>query len=449
MALSFSQKAGWGLADMGVVVFVIVKQLLVLAFLTNYLGVPVAWAGLLTTVVLVFDIITDPLIGYLSDRTSGRFGRRAPWMVAGAVIMSGGMIGLFAAAPDATPLRSLLWVGAFFTVATVGFTMIAIPYGAMAGEMTQDPKERSVITGWRMGFASIGILIGGAVIPAIAGQSAAGHLKAALYVAPVIILSVWISVFATRKAPRLERTEDLGVRAAFGTVFSNQPFVILFLLYGLMTLGVTVITAGLPFAATYLMAIESNDPLAGIGRTLGILSTMFAAFVVGALASQPAWVLISGRIGKLFALVLGLALYIALLIVIYNALPSTSLTAMAGLFVLAGFTNGSYQQIPWAMYPDLMDLTRQQTGASIEGSFAAVWLFGQKVASALAPGLVGLLLGLFGWQSSRDGGAAQSDAALEALRLVVTTVPAALLALSIIGLLLLYRPSLARTTETA
>ena len=93
--LSVGQKAGWGLADMGIVVFVIVKQLLVLSFLTNYLNVPVGIAGLLTTSVLIFDIISDPIVGYLSDRTHSRWGRRVPWMVIGALILSGGFIGLF------------------------------------------------------------------------------------------------------------------------------------------------------------------------------------------------------------------------------------------------------------------------------------------------------------------------------------------------------------------
>ena len=92
--LSLLQKAGWGLADMGIVVFVIVKQLLVLSFLTNYLGIPVGIAGALTTAVLVFDIITDPLVGYLSDRTKSRWGRRAPWMALGALVLVAGMIGL-------------------------------------------------------------------------------------------------------------------------------------------------------------------------------------------------------------------------------------------------------------------------------------------------------------------------------------------------------------------
>ena len=75
---------------MGIVVFVIVKQLLVLSFLTNYFGVPVGIAGMVTTGVLLFDMITDPLIGYLSDRTNTRWGRRAPWMFVGALVLAEG-----------------------------------------------------------------------------------------------------------------------------------------------------------------------------------------------------------------------------------------------------------------------------------------------------------------------------------------------------------------------
>ena len=175
--LSFGQKAGWGLADMGIVVFVIVKQLLVMAFLTTYLGVPVQLAGAVTTLVLIFDMVTDPLIGYLSDRTSTRWGRRAPWMALGAVVLAGGTIGLFGVPLGLSTTGNLLWVTAFFVLATVGFTMVAIPYGAMAGEITQSPQERSAMTGYRMAFASIGILLGGAIIPLLAGGTREGIFR--------------------------------------------------------------------------------------------------------------------------------------------------------------------------------------------------------------------------------------------------------------------------------
>ena len=167
--LTLTQKMGWGLADMGVVVFVIVKQLLVLSFLTNYLGVNVALAGVITTSILVFDIVSDPIIGYLSDRTNTRWGRRAPWMVIGALILAIGQIGIFGVPYFESETSILIWVASFFAISTLGFTMVAIPYGATAGEITYEPKRRSALMGFRMAFASLGILIGGAVIPQLAG----------------------------------------------------------------------------------------------------------------------------------------------------------------------------------------------------------------------------------------------------------------------------------------
>ena len=165
MSLSIGQKAGWGLADMGIVVFVIVKQLLILAFINSFLCIPIAIAGAVTTAVLVFDIISDPIIGYFSDKTVSRFGRRAPWMLIGSVVLALAMIGLFAVPESFSINASLILVIIFFLISTLGFTMVSIPYGAMAGEMTLDKKERSSMTAWRMAFASLGILIGGALIP--------------------------------------------------------------------------------------------------------------------------------------------------------------------------------------------------------------------------------------------------------------------------------------------
>ena len=152
MVLSIGQKVGWGIADMGIVVFVIIKQLLVLAYMTAYLGVPVDTAGLVTTGVLVFDMITDPLVGYLSDKTQSRWGRRAPWMFIGALVMSFSSVGLFSVPVGSNTMIATIWVIVFFGLATIGFTMVAIPYGASAGEITQNPQERSVMTGWRMVF---------------------------------------------------------------------------------------------------------------------------------------------------------------------------------------------------------------------------------------------------------------------------------------------------------
>ncbi|MEK9567721.1 MAG: MFS transporter [Paracoccaceae bacterium] len=432
--LSVGQKAGWGLADMGIVVFVIVKQLLVLSFLTNYLNVPVGIAGLLTTSVLIFDIITDPIVGYLSDRTHSRWGRRVPWMVIGALILSGGIIGLFGVPQSLSLLGTIIWVGGFFALATVGFTMVAIPYGATAGEMTQDPKERSTMMGFRMAFASVGILLGGAVIPQLAGGTRDGHFIAAIYVAPIIILSIWGSLWSTRTAPRILSPSARGFMSTWLLVFKNKPFVILVCLYGIMTLAIALITAGLPFAAIYLIFDSGNSLLSPASSALGILSLLFACFVFGSILSQAFWVWMSARLGKVGALIFGLVIYIILLIAIFVNLPSVDIMLMAILFVVAGMTNGAYQQIPWAIYPDLMDITRSESGDAIEGAFSAIWLFGQKVANAIAPLILSLILALFGWRESGEGFTDQVPEALRALQNSITILPAFILALAILGL---------------
>lgn len=438
MALSLGQKAGWGLADMGVVVFVVVKQLLVLTYLTAFLGVPVGIAGFVTTAVLIFDMLTDPLVGYLSDRTQSRFGRRAPWMFIGVLVMSAGMVGLFSVPAGLGMTANLAWVLAFFVLATVGFTMVAIPYGAQSGEITQDPKERSAMTGFRMAFASVGILIGGAVIPGLAGGM--GYAMAALAVTPLMVGAVWLSLWSIRKAPRIEHAAQVGLGGMFGLVFSNRAFVALVVLYGVMTLAIAMITAGLPFAALYLIIDSGDTMLSGAAATLSTLSLMFAAFVIGSILSQALWVLLSHSIGKVGALVLGLILYVVLLYALYSMLPSVNVTAIAGMFVLAGMTNGAYQQIPWAMYPDLMDVTRRESGAAIEGAFSAIWLFGQKLANAVAPAILGLTLAAAGWQETTDGVVAQTGQALGALQMSITLIPAAILGVAIVGLAFVYRP---------
>jgi GPH family glycoside/pentoside/hexuronide:cation symporter len=83
-------------------------------------------------------------------------------------------------------------------------------------------------------------------------------------------------------------------------------------------------------------------------------------FILGSIVSQFPWFWASARLGKVTALMLGLLLYVVVLIGVWASLPATGVATMALLFLLTGAANGPYQQIPWAMYPDLIDVTRAQ-----------------------------------------------------------------------------------------
>jgi GPH family glycoside/pentoside/hexuronide:cation symporter len=288
--------------------------------------------------------------------------------------------------------------------------------------------------GFRMAFASVGILVGGAVIPQLAGGTKEGHFTAAIYIAPIIILSIWASLWSTRSAPRVFTPSSQGFISTWRLVLKNRPFVMLVCLYGIMTLAIALITAGLPFAAIYLIFDSGNSILSPASQALGILSLLFACFVFGSILSQAFWVWMSARFGKVSALIFGLVSYIILLFAIFLSLPSVDIILIAILFIIAGMTNGAYQQIPWAIYPDLMDITRSESGNAIEGAFSAVWLFGQKVANAIAPLILSLILAIFGWRESSDGYTNQIPEALGALQNSITIVPALILALAIAGL---------------
>lgn len=431
--LTTLQKAGWGLADVGVVVFNIVKQLLVFAFLTTALGVPVGLAGVITTGVLIFDMVTDPLIGWLSDRTQSRFGRRAPWMVAGAPIMAAALVWLFAAEPGP---GAIVQVVLAFGVASIGFTMVGVPYSAMAGEMTQDPHERSKMTAWRMGFACIGILLAGALVPILASDM--GEARAMAMISPLIVGSIWATVWLTRNAPRIDQPSSLSWVKQCRLVCANRAFVAFVLIYAVMTLAVAVMMAGVAFVGMYLVRVDG--PVAGAVQGLDILGVLLAGFTLGALGSQVLWIWLSKRWGKLAVLMAGTMLNILLLVSMWAALPA-GLSLCVAIFVVGGALNGGvYLQIPWAIYPDLMDQTRDDTGESLEGAHSALWLFAQKLTNALGPMVLGLILHWAGWQETTQGKVDQTETAVETLRAAVTLGPAAIWAVSLVALWVVYRP---------
>jgi GPH family glycoside/pentoside/hexuronide:cation symporter len=272
-----------------------------------------------------------------------------------------------------------------------------------------------------------------------------GYAKAALAVAPIVIGAVWMSLWATRHAPRVADPAPMNLSVMVRLVFSNRPFVMKAALYGVMTLAVAIFSAGLPFVATYLVLdVGNNNALSEAAQSITVLPLLFLASVFGAILSQGFWVFMSRRIGKLNALVAGLALYIVALLLLAANLPSVNVTAIMGLFFLQGIANGAWMQIPWALYPDLMDLTRVKSGATIEGAFGALWIFGQKIANAVAPGLLGLILARQGWKEATGEIVLQPDAALIALTWSVTYLPALILLASIFGLLFIFRPALQR-----
>lgn len=421
-------KVGYGLGDLGINIFVIVKSLLVFDFMTAYLDVAPATAGRLTALVLIFDIFTDPLIGWLSDRSHSRWGRRAPYMAVGALAMALLLVLMFFVPPAFTGLAAGLWVTGFFAAASVGWTMVVIPYSSLTVELTDDPQQRSSLTAFRMASAALGILLAGALFPALVGLfggTSAAFGLAMLVFAPVAVATIWAAAYVSARPSPVSPPAPQPFFAQLHTVASNPRFVLLVVIYGFQTLAIFFITVGIPHAARYLALDADGGPMPA-AQTL-----LFGAFVVGAMASQPLWLALSKRWGKPRAYLAGILIYAGMLALFYTQLPLSSAVMLGVLALCIGITNGCYQQLPWALAPDLIAETNRQSGQSVEGLANSIWLFGQKLAGALAPLLFGELLSANGFVSSDQGFVAQPAEALEALRMGMTLLPALLLIASV------------------
>ena len=440
--LPLSVKAAYGLADMGINVFVIFKGLLVFAFLVQFSGVDPRLAGWVTSAVLVIDVITDPLMGWLSDRTGGRFGRRHPYIISGAVLMAVLMIVTFAVPADLSEAASAIWVFFFFALGSIAFTMIVIPYGSLSVELTDSPQERATMTGWRMAAAGIGILLTGGAFPILINPNglALSHAMAMTVYAPIVIATIWIAAFSTLGHRNTDPVQAVRFSQQVGAALRNRRFVVLTLIYGVQTFGIAFITLGIPFAAAELIISTGATGALATVWVLGSFSTAFALFILGSMLSQVVWVTLSKVIGKKATFMGGIVYYGIVLVGFYLVLPSSEAMAagttnlgLITLFIfLIGAANGCYQQLPWSMMPDLVDWSARRENFKVEGAFNGLWLLGQKVGNALAPLVLGQLLALYGWISSTNGGdVTQLPEAVDALRWALTLIPAGLMFISV------------------
>jgi len=141
-------KAGYGIVEIGTNTLIIFASFYFMFYMTEALGVPAVYAGLLFFCAKIFDVITDPLVGNFSDRSKTKMGRRRPFMLAGGIAL-GPCVALMFLAPflsaDSWLPSALYFMG--FTMATyLALTLIAVPGGAMTAEMTDDYNERTNIT---------------------------------------------------------------------------------------------------------------------------------------------------------------------------------------------------------------------------------------------------------------------------------------------------------------
>lgn len=428
-------KIGYGIVEIGTNTLIVFASFYFLFYMTEALGVPPLYAGMLFFVAKLFDVITDPLIGNLSDRASTPMGRRRPFMLAGGILLGPTVAAMFLApflAMESWVPSALYFMG--FTMATyLALTLIAVPGGAMTAEMTEDYNERTNITAWRWGVGSIGMFIGGALAPLIVGifsveqVDPSGFRTAAIVMIPLFSLPVIVGVMMMRNAPRklAENVPAIWVQAK--ACFQTPSFRMLLATYFLQVSFLTVVTSNLLFVLKYHFRLE--DPVSAN-------AFFFLIFVVSTMASMAFWNWLGAKIGKKRGYIIaitGLAVCVSFVFL----LGQDSIALLYPLMALIGWFFGGYQIFPWSMIPDSVTDGQARTGLSLEGAFNGWFTTQQKLGIAFGPLVFGALLTFAGYEPTfYENGVRvfpeQSDSAILMIRICSSLLPAVVFLLSLL-----------------
>ena len=372
-------------------------------FWASELGVGLAAVGIALLAARLLDVVSDPLIGELSDRTRSRLGRRKPWVLAGAPILAIGMFVLFRPYPGAGGLDLFLWAA----FAYLGWTMVTLPYTAWGAELSADYHERTRITTVREAFVILGVALAASLPALLGGEVELGRILGWMAVAVVVILPVCVTV-VLRSIP--ERPAPVGVPPAFRRelrhLWANRPFRTLVLAFLLNSMA-----NGLPATLFLLFAtlrLEAGD------ATGWLLLVYFIAGV----AAAPLWLMLSYRIGKHRAWITSIVWACA----IFATVPFLGPGDVAWFFLvcaLSGASLGADLALPAAMQADVVDVDRTLSGRQRTGFFFAVWSMATKLSMALAVGIAFPVLAAVGFDAGGDNDAT----ALWTLTLLYAVVP--------------------------
>jgi GPH family glycoside/pentoside/hexuronide:cation symporter len=391
--LSLGKKLGYGAADLGNNLFVQALGFVLLIYLTDTVGLSAALAGTALMIGRIWDAFYDPVIGYLSDRSKTRMGRRRPFMLGGAIPWFIAMVVMFT--NPSLVIGSGISQAALFAYALIvymvlctAYSTVNVPYYSWAPELTSDYHERTSLNGYRSGFAFFGNLIAlGAALPivALSQNKSLGFVLMGLIFGGVMLITTLTTVFAIREPAELKPAKSMDIWKTYLAVFKNRPYVLILLAYIINFTGITIISGIAIYYFKYILRAENMVTYAML--LLLVTSVVFI----------PVSVVIAKKTGK--KLVYGAASIItaASVMMLFFFGHTLGLNFALVMMFFLGIGLGFTYVPPFAMVADAIEYDYLVTGERREGAFFGIWTWGIKLGQALAVFLMGVILEAMGY----------------------------------------------------
>jgi len=410
----------YGLGDLGFSLSSTILGAYFAIFLTDVVGIPAGTAAAAIFIGRSWDYVNDPIIGHISDRTRTRWGRRRPFLLFGSLPLALAFTMLW----WRPPWDSVLALAVYYAAAYVLFDTVAtfnyMPYFALTPELTTDYDERTSLTSYRVFFSILGSLIAFTIPLLVVGsfrpENAPKVLTMGAVFGLVSALPLLLVGLGTREREEYADQHRPSLRQSLRAAQSNRPFIFGLLMFLTTWLAVEIVQATLLFFVKHAAQREPESDL--------IMATIF----VTAIVALPVWQWASGRWGKRWAFIGGIAFWALVQIVLITITPATALAPILVLCVLAGVGVSAAHLLPWAILPDAVEWDEWKTGERHEGMFYSLTTLVQKVASSIAIPLTLLMLEVTGYIPNA---AQQPAGAVLGIRFVIGPVPAVLLCLGI------------------
>ena len=393
---------GYGTADLGIAAVESVVQLYLLKFYSEVVGLAATWVGVALAIAMVWDAISDPLMGGISDRTSYRDGRRRPYFVPGSILLALTFFFLFNPPAAEHQVAIFFYLLFSFLLLNTSMTLVAVPHAALASELSNNRHERSALFGFKRLFATLGALLG-LVLPALVltywGEPydptamARARSVASGLLAPAIVGTAWLSYRITHG---LDKPAQKGLRWDVGLfaklvleqreALKNPLFRLLVIAFIVAAVGRTLNASIAFYYYEYFLQLSEQEAV------VWILLPFFLSFI----ASVPMWIGLGRCWGKKRAALLGVLLLGVTTAVIYPILPAGQVGWPLAYSLVGGVMAGSIVLMD-ALVADSIDYDRIRVNRAREGLYFGVWRMSTKAARALGLLLAGVLLDLIGF----------------------------------------------------
>jgi GPH family glycoside/pentoside/hexuronide:cation symporter len=385
-------------------------------FLTDVIGIAPAIAAIGLFIGKSWDYINDPLIGYLSDRTRTRWGRRRPFLLFGALPFGLAFAFLWWKPPLETQTALIIFYTFMFVCYDAAGTFVGMPYFALTPELTEDYDERTELTGYRMFFSILGGLVSFVlpmmIIGSMSPENAGNVFRMGMIFGAASFIPLYFVFFGTKEKPYFTKLTRPKLLDSLKSALKNRPFVFSAVIYLFTWTSMHIIEANLLFFIKYVVRRE--------GLTEIIMGTIF----VTAILSLPLWNWISKKFNKRLAYIYGIAFWAVVQILLITVTAASSVIYLLVLCFLAGIGVGAAHVLPWAMIPDAIEVDELDTGKRHEGMFySLVTLMGKTTNSIAVP----LALAVLDFSGYIPNATVQPASTLTGIRWVVGPIPALLL----------------------